>query len=204
MDARKVDSFDRIDLDFDAEVVVRKGDVHQVSVSAQESLQELIQTESDGGTLELTTRSCIDSQDPIRIEVTMPDLRSVEVSGSGGIVFADTFMVEQVMLKVAGSGSIRSKLVAAEVEGEIAGSGEMVLEGSANELTIEINGSGTVKAMALPCNTATVRINGSGELSVYVIKMLSGKVNGSGTVHYRGKPELSAEVNGSGKFVDEN
>lgn len=203
-DNRKLDVFDRIQLSFDAQVSVRKGDAIRVTVIAQENVLGLVETRESGGTLELSSESCIDSDQPVRVEITMPDLRALEVTGSGDITLVDTFMVEKIELSVTGSGGIHGRLVAARVESEVTGSGDIVLEGSANEQVIDVTGSGDVKAMGLPCNSANVEVTGSGDAYVYVIQELDARVMGSGSIHYKGKPEMKSEVTGSGKVVDDN
>lgn len=203
-DHRKLDRFDRIQLNFDARISIHKGDVPGLVIHAQGNLQNEIVAKESGGKLELNSESCMEVDEPVRIEITVPDLRELEVTGSGDIVLLDTFMVETIELSVTGSGSIHGRLVAARIESEVTGSGDIVLEGSANEQVIDITGSGDVKAMALPCNTADVDVTGSGDAYLYVIKQLDAEVSGSGTVHYKGKPEMKSEVNGSGKVVDDN
>ena len=203
-DKRPVDGAVGICLDIEADVSVVKGPFEVINIVAQQNILEKIKTQVDDGVLKITSNSCFTDHEPIRIVVTLPEIESLELNGSGRIWLPDTFAVNDVKLELNGSGSIDAKFIAAKIETEIRGSGKILLAGSANIQEVSVVGSGDFLAEKLPCNETTVKDTGSGNANVYVIKEMDVKITGSGMVKYRGKPELTSKVTGSGKVVDDN
>lgn len=201
---RKHNEFRSIDISLNAEVAIRQGKDYAVSVSAEENLLEKIRSRVRGKKLVIESKRCLKPVKEIRIEIVVPDLEEIQLSGSGNVLVPDTMHFKNLLLKVNGSGDMDVKLTAASLTSSINGSGNILLQGSANSHSIKINGSGDVDAREMPCNESTVRVNGSGNVKAYVIQQMDVHVNGSGSVYYRGKPKLSTRINGSGKVVDEN
>ncbi len=203
-DKRPIDGAEGVELNLDADVSIVKGDVEVINIVAQQNILEKIKTDVDDGIVKISSEGCFDSHEPIKILVTVPDIKKLELNGSGRIWVPDTFAVDEVELVMNGSGTIDAKLIAANIESKVRGSGRIVLAGSANVQSAVIAGSGDILGEKLPCNEAEVKIAGSGNASVYAIKTLEIKIAGSGTVKYKGKPELKSNVTGSGKVVDDN
>lgn len=203
-DKRPVDGANGISVDIDADVSVINGKSEVINIVAQQNILEKIKTEVDGGLLKITSKGCFGTHEPVKIVVTLPGLNRLDLAGSGRIYVPDTFVVDEIKLRISGSGKIDGKFIAASIESDVVGSGSIMLAGSANVQKIVIAGSGDILADKMPCNEATVKMAGSGNASVYAIKDLEVKVTGSGTVRYRGKPDLTSKVIGSGTVVDDN
>jgi hypothetical protein len=201
---RKHHEFRSIEVCLDAEVTIRSGKDYSVMVSAEESLLEKIRSRVRGKKLVIESKRCLRANKDIQIEIVVPELEEIALSGSGNVYIRDTMHFRNLLLKVNGSGDMDVKLTAASLTSAINGSGSLILQGSANLHDIKINGSGNVDAREMPCNRSTVKVNGSGDVKAYVIEQMDVQVNGSGSVYFKGKPKLSTRINGSGKVVDEN
>lgn len=201
---RKHNEFKSIDISLNADVTIRSGKNYSVSVSAEENLLERIRSRVRGKKLVIESKGCLKPNRDIQVEIVVPELEEIELSGSGNVFVPDTMHFKNLLLKVNGSGDMDVKLTAASLTSSINGSGNILLQGSANRHDIKINGSGDVDAREMPCNQSTVKVNGSGNVKAYVINQMDVHVNGSGSVYYKGKPKLSTRINGSGKVVDEN
>lgn len=201
---REPGPFKEIALELSADVTVLKGESTALIITSQSNLINKIVTKTRGDKIIISDEGCITSKERIKITAYLPELKGLEINGSGNIMVPDTFMVKDLNLEINGSGDINGKFIAAQIESDIRGSGNLILNGSANKHSMEILGSGDIKASDLPCNTSEVNVSGSGDVFVYAIQNLDVKINGSGTVHYKGKPSVNSSVNGSGKVVDEN
>jgi hypothetical protein len=196
--------FKSIDINIPATVTVRQDKKFFVSISAEKNLQERIRTRVRGKRLFIESRGCFKPGREIEVEIRLPQLQQLHLSGSATVLIPDTFHVKNIDLKVNGTGDMDLKLKAAIITTIINGSGDMVLQGTANEHRIRINGSGDVDAMDLPCQHSTVKVNGSGNVKTKTYSQLDVTINGSGSVYYREKPKLISRINGTGKVVDDN
>lgn len=208
--------FDRVSLVGDGELAVGAG-AFGVTVSAEDNVMPSLTVEVDGDTLVLRRDS--DWSDgvrptfPIEFMVTMPALDELRVSGSGAASVRDLAAAGELVLTVAGSGSIRADSVraasiVAEVEGSgtvsvdgvdlvrlasrIDGAGRVTATGRADELSVDIGGSGLHRSTSLRAASADVEIAGSGQALVWVEGALDVQINGSGTVTYRGDAAVTA------------
>lgn len=142
------------------------------------------------------------------ISITMPDISSLEMDGSGDIVLSGVDN-DALELKIDGSGDIqmegKSTRLEMDIDGSgdidvsdyqgqevriiIDGSGDIDIEGTCETLEIKIEGSGDVKARDLICNNVEVLIDGSGDSYVYAEDTFTYDSDGSGNVDVFGEPD---------------
>ncbi len=199
-ETRNPKQFTGIVLEIPAEVYVKLGDESVVEIRAKRRVLDQILTTIDEDHLILEYDTCVSNPDSITIFITTASLDFVKISSSGGVSSVQTIKVNEIELKVNGSGDIDLKLNASIVHAKINGSGDIHLEGKANTLIAGINGSGDIRAEKLEATNAKVKINGSGDVKVYATERLNVKINGSGDVRYKGDPELIETINGSGSI----
>ena len=179
-EVREVDSFDRIKIDGSADVFVTIGEGQSLSVSTDDNLLDNVRTRVRGRhTLLISSRGNYRSRHGVRIDITVPKLTSIRISGSGDAdiegITGDVFEID------------------------ISGSGDVTVEGEIDEVEINIEGSGDVDARDLRARNAYVQIAGSGDVDVYAEESFDGNVYGSGDRDYWGHPEhVSRHVAGSG------
>ena len=178
---RAVDSFDRIDLSGQATVVVGVGGSRSVTVRGDDNLLDDVKTEVHDATLEISESSDVDLSPKvgITVEITVPDLQAVEVSGVGNIevdgIQGDAFRAE------------------------ISGAGKVEATGKVDRVDAEISGTGALRLSKLIARAATVEVSGAGSAHVHATESLSASVSGAGAVVYAGQPEdVETNVSGAG------
>jgi Putative auto-transporter adhesin, head GIN domain len=181
--ARDVAAFKRVDLAGSNNVAIRVGGKQSVVVRADDNLLDRVTTEVQSGRLvianapgRLTTKS------PMSVEVQVPMLDALTLSGSGNIVVGG---IEAGKLKVT-----------------LPGSGTLTGSGSATRLDVTVSGSGTVLFTGLVANDVRAVVTGSGSILVTATKTLDASVSGSGAILYAGTPEdVTTSVTGTGAIT---
>ncbi|MCX6832411.1 MAG: DUF2807 domain-containing protein [candidate division Zixibacteria bacterium] len=178
---RNIGSFDRIESNIGADIMVSIGATQSVSLTYDDNLIGYVTTKVRGRKLVIESSRSFSSSSDCQIKIVVPRLEEVSVGGSGKIevvgLDADRFSVE------------------------IDGSADVVASGEVGELVIEVNGSGNVDTRDLVAGEATVEINGSGDVSVMARDYLTATVNGSGDIVYTGNPsQVVKNVEGSGRI----
>lgn len=200
-ESRNLGNFTSIDLNISAQVIITKDTACSFTIKAQENLLSYIKTNVSGGELEVDFKSgCYRTTEPIFINVSMKEITSLEVDGSGSFYSKDRFDVEKIDLEIDGSGEIDMQLFADKINAEISGSGDIKLKGTAKKFKVDINGSGDVDAEDLMAYKAYVYVSGSGNCNVFVHELLDVSISGSGDVYYSGSPEIKTHINGSGSL----
>jgi hypothetical protein len=184
---REVADFDSIVARGELEVVVTEGPF-AVRVTIDENLLERIQAENNGGRLEVAAfgGNLGDILPGPHVTISMPELRSLELSGTGSVTATDFSESENVSLRLSGAGDLRWSGDAPGVLAELNGSGELTVGGSASRVTYLLTGAGTLDATALRARSANIEVRGSGNVSATVDGVVDARVEGTGTIELLG------------------
>jgi hypothetical protein len=182
-ETREVATFSRIELSGEAGVVITVGEAQQVTVRGDDNLLEDVETEVDDGTLEISQPGNVDLQPRagLTVEVTVPDLEAVEVSGAGNVSIA----------------GLRGGLFRIDVSG----AGNVEASGQIDRVEAEVSGVGHLRLGTLVAREATVSVSGAGDVEVHATDSLSASVSGAGDIVYTGGPEnVETDVSGAGEI----
>jgi hypothetical protein len=181
-ETRSLPAFTAVDLAGASRVTVRVGAEPTVVVRADDNLIGRIETDVRQGVLVVSERGSFGKTLPSSVEVTVRDLDSVRLTGSG------TISVE----------GVRARTFTAE----LLGSGVLEVAGSVDELEATLTGSGSMSLGFLVARSVTASVPGSGRLEVQATHELDASVPGSGVVVYAGRPAtVTRSVTGSGAIV---
>lgn len=183
-------------------VYLSSGTAQSVRIEAEDNLQSYIETNLNGSELEITTKDGyrLKTNKEVKIFITSPDFKKVQLSGSGDIVSQNQIAgADKIELSLSGSGNIKVQVNAPEVESDMSGSGDINLSGEARRFRGSVSGSGNIQAMDLKTEETSIRISGSGNADVFASAKLEVKVTGSGDVRYKGGvQQVTSSITGSG------
>lgn len=175
--------FESIGVGVPITVHVVKGD-HKVEVSGPaDAVNKLeIKVKNNSLSIEKEKKSKKWSSKGVAVYVSMPNVKSLSIGGSGTILVEESF-------KNLG-----------DLDLSIGGSGEIDMKGSAKMVKLSIAGSGEIDAAGLDASTCEVSIAGSGEVYIGKIQALDVSIAGSGEVKYKGEPTIKKSIAGSGEI----
>jgi hypothetical protein len=181
--ARDVAAFTRIDLAGSNVVGVRVGGTRSVVVHADDNLISRVTTNVTAGTLTIGNKpGSIKTKVPMHVDVTVPSLRGLRLSGSGVVT---ALQINSPTLVV-----------------ELPGSGVLHASGTAARLTVTLSGSGEAQLGQLTAETVRAIVSGSGRIVVNATRTLHATVSGSGEITYGGHPpDVKTKITGSGDVV---
>lgn len=202
-ETRDLSGFNKISLSINADITYAQDSVYFVEISAQQNVLDVITTKIDGGELKIDSRKWIRKHNGIKIVIHSPDLREVDLDGSGNFESTGMLTTTGLELEISGSGNIRiNGLTAGNLDADISGSGDISISGGAvtNE-EAEVSGSGNIEMDNLTANISKAKISGSGSISVWAVDQLNATISGSGDVKYRGNPVVNTSISGSGSVI---
>ncbi len=198
-EVRNEKDFNGLDVSIPGKVVIHSGTAFKVEVQVEENLLPYLKTDVEAGKLHIYFSYNVRDVDNLVVTVTMPELTSVDLSGSAVLVSNDVFSGQLLDLNVSGSGNIQLSHIDYNKEAaEVSGSGHIGLSGEAIVLEASISGSGQLDALNCPVKNADAHISGSGSVKLNVSDLLKANISGSGDVMYTGNPVVVADISGSG------
>ncbi len=202
---RFVTSFYAIENTTEVDVEVTSDSLYFMEVIADENLLSVIETSVRDNklTISMDNDRCIKTDNIMLINIHMPILESVLLSGSGNI---DVYDFDCTSMQIINSGSGKIDVVnlfsTNKVELELYGSGSIYVWGKARDGEYILSGSGDMLADDLKVDECVVWNSGSGNVYCYAYDYLTATLSGSGDIIYSGNPEFKVPPvdNGSGEI----
>ncbi len=205
---KEASNFDEISLSVPGKLILTQGNSYSVELEGYESDLNKIETEVRANTLLIKLKKNHYRIKNVILRVTMPEIKELNVAGSGIIKAATPIKAEDLVADISGSGEICiDKLNANNLELDISGSGNIKLTGTGKLQTLKfsISGSGDIDACGLEVSDIEGDISGSGSACIWATDALDADIAGSGRISYKGNPEkLHTNVSGSGKIRKKN
>ena len=180
-ESRNVSGFVEVELNGVGNLSIRQTGSESLTVEAEADVISTLATEVANDRLIIGPKpgTSIHTTEPINYRLTVKDLNSLKVSGSGN-VDAEGISTDELAVTISGAGNAKTS-------------------GRADSQIIDISGSGDYRAVALESKEAKIYVGGSGSAIVNVSDELDAEVSGSGYVEYIGEPTVNQEVSGAGR-----
>lgn len=177
--SRVLPTFNSLDLAGSNIVTVAVGGRQSVVVHADSNLLRYVTTHVVAGTLVIETTGSFTTRTPMSVEVSVPSLAAVKLSGSGQI-------------SIGGISTPRLTVT-------LPGSGALYASGTATQLDVTLAGSGMAQLDGLAARDVHAVVSGSGLIKVNATASLDAAVSGSGAIIYSGNPpQVISSITGSG------
>lgn len=202
-ETRDLPEFTAIVIDYPADIVIRQGEKQSVTISADDNLLPQLRTNVSGSVLTLVSgepsyRRRVNPTMPVRIDITVRDLRSVDYP-TAGRVRIENFQTDSLKVIVDGAGELSlDDVTIGRLAVDLNGAGSVSAHGTGDSLVLGVDGVGSFRGADLSVGTAQVTINGAGSAIVWVGDQLTVSINGIGSVSYYGSPQVHQSVGGLG------
>ena len=150
----ELEPFAHIVMDGNADIDLRQGDEFSIEATGNEKAIEandirVEEAQKEGeNTLHVITKNATRNLPSIKLNITVPNLRSVKVNGDGDLeIKGDDFFTGDLDIQVNGDGDFEAPHV------------------NCGKLRIIINGDGDVIAKKLYCEDATIQLDGNGDIT---------------------------------------
>jgi hypothetical protein len=203
-ETRNVKDFTKVSFGVAGDLFIKIGPEFRLTIEGDKRTLDEIETVVSGDRLTIKKenwRFSFNDNNRVTINLTLPRLEGVGVSGSGKAQIMDKIDADHLSLSVSGSGKlITAELNADDLNCGISGSGDIILDsgGSVDNGDISISGSGGFSGEGVEIDHLNVSISGSGNCRCRAGDSLDAHISGSGNVTYAGNPKVNARVSGSG------
>jgi len=209
--------FTRVEVGSAFEVEVVQSDSYSVSVTADDNLFDYILVSKQGTTLKIRLKTAQYIDTTTRAEITMPQLRGLDLSGATRGTVSGFSSTENVDIEVSGASSldmvdmsagdidfdisgasrVTGDITAGDADFEVSGASNVQLEGSASDTVIEASGASRVELAGFTVNNADVSLSGASSGTVNLDGRLDADLSGASKLSYIGEPTMGT-INTSG------
>lgn len=196
-----VRNFDGIELTGTHQVEVTTGPAASVRAEGTAAALDSLRIRVDGGTLEIDNRGLGTNRnaEPARIIVTTPELRDIEITGSGAIA-VNRIAGRTLDIDTSGSGSVT--IAAVDVRNfdvDLSGSGMVTAAGRCDNANVEVSGSGRVDIRQLRCARLDAELRGSGSIDAFASQSADLSTVGTGNINVTGGARCQTARVGTGR-----
>jgi hypothetical protein len=201
---RGVKGFDEVVLEGLGELTISQGAAESLTIEAESNVMSRITTEVKGGRLYIGWRSgpfglSVVPTKPIRYDLTMRDIRALELTGLGSI-YAGQIEGDWLDVSMSGGGRVVIRSLSADqLTVDLTGLGGCELSGQARRQELLLAGGGDYDGSDLVSEVATLTLTGLGKATVWVTEDLDITITGAGGVEYYGEPRVTQNVSGLGR-----
>jgi Putative auto-transporter adhesin, head GIN domain len=179
---RAVPAFRAFELAGSNQVAIRVGPRRSVTLHGDDNLLPLVTTRVEAGTLVLGNERSFATNAPMSVDVTVPTLRALTISGLGTVV-VDGVRSPRLTVVLDGSGVVR-------------------VAGRAGRLVATVRGSGQLALGQLAARDVRALLAGAGQIVVVATRSLDASLPGTGEIAYSGNPrDLTRIVTGTGSIT---
>ncbi|WP_018478393.1 PspC domain-containing protein [Pontibacter roseus] len=195
--------FNEIQVQGPYHVQIVQGNSYAVSARGNEEDLEKLRIEKSGNTLEIEhkgkTFNLFDKERLVLIQITVPELRSLDLSGA---ITADVGQIksDELNITLVGASKAFIDVNTNRLTGDFAGATKVTLVGRADDMDLDIAGASNLDAVRLVANTVNVEAVGACTADVYATNTLRADAAGASIVRYKGKPtNVVTDVSGASK-----
>lgn len=179
--SRVLPRFSSLDLTGSNKVTVDVGVRQSVVVHGDSNLIRDVTTRVVAGNLVIGTTGSFTTRSPMSVDVGLPALAAVKLSGNGEIS-VNGIDGPRLIVTLSGNGALYASRTTTQLDVTLSGSGLVQLDNLvARDVRAVVVGSGLIRA------TATARLNAA--------------VPGTGAIIYSGNPQVTSSVTGTGSVT---
>lgn len=179
---RHLAAFSSVDLTGSNIVTVHVGGKQSVVVRADSNLLRRVTTQVHAGVLVIGDTGSFNNKAPMRVEVSVPSLKALTLSGSG-VIAAANIQAQRLSVTLPGDGVVHAS-------------------GTLTRLDVSLGGSGDAQLQQLIARDVHADLSGSGRIAVHATNILQASVSGDGAIMYSGNPaHVTRSITGTGAIT---
>ncbi|HEV7779773.1 MAG TPA: head GIN domain-containing protein [Chitinophagaceae bacterium] len=199
---RSTGSFSKVDVGGNIEVYIKQDSVYSVRIETDENLLEYIIVRTDGDQLVIEPKdhSNLSGTNDIKVYVSAPVFKKLEVSGASSISTEGLVSSEEIDIEISGASSANLELKSPRVSAEINGASNVLLKGQTKDLKIEGGGASHARCFDLLSENANVDVSGASSAEVFASVSLKADASGASHIKYKGAATHTGTASGAGSI----
>lgn len=199
-ETRTTGDFHNISVGGAIDLYVKQDSTTTIKVEADDNLQQYIEVEENGGTLEIYTRSGFNLRPShhIKVYVSNSMFKHFEVSGACSLNSENEISSsESLSFNLSGASRGKIQLNAPNVDVDMSGASNISISGKTKDFTVGASGASEANCFDLLAENTSVDLSGASHADVYASVSLKGQASGASHVNYKGSANPDIEKSGA-------
>ncbi len=203
-ETRRPGPFEAINIDYPADVTIQQGFEDSVVIETDDNLLRQLFSEVNSGrltvkTVETNWQKRVNPSQPVKITITMRNLKEIVFSAPTGSLDADGLHIGALKLVLSGAAQVHLNGLEVDLlDAVLSGAGDVKASGTSREVRLLLSGAGSFSGADLKSDKAGVEISGMGHAIVCAATELTANITGAGSVRYYGEPRVEQTISGAG------
>lgn len=215
------DDFTRVVLTHAARGTIAQGDEYRVVIRIDDNIMDRLRVnhakvhvEGDiaraGGTrsgdeLKIGLENGSYSDITLEIEIAMPNVTGLGLSGAARAEIADFEVAQAVHFDLSGASRLSGTINTGPLNCRLSGASRLQLSGMGDALVAHVSGASRLQLGDFVCADADVDLSGASRGTVHIQGKLDARLTGASSLNYKGNPTLgSVSTSGASALQDAN
>lgn len=187
------------------DVVIEQSDVTEITVEADDNLQNEIVTKVENGTLIIKCKfNSFRNITAKKVTVKMPVVDKIEASSASSVTTKGVVEGEDITLETSSAGSMNVSIESDKISVDAGSAGSVNIEGKALSFNSSASSGGSIDAEKLMANEVEAKAASGATISVNPIVSLKAKASSGGNINYSGSPKTIEKEASSGGNINKN
>jgi hypothetical protein len=201
---RKVEGdFKSIEVSNAIDLVIEQGDNKEISVEADDNLQNSITTKVENGVLIVACdyNSFINIESK-KVTVKMPIIEELQALSASSIRSINTLKGEKISLRASSAATIDVKIESDNIASKSSSGSTISMNGMALNLEAIASSGSTINAKELLANEVSAKSSSGSSIHVHPIVSLKAKASSGSSITYNNTPHSLEKNSSSGASID--
>lgn len=187
------------------DVVVEQSDNVEITVEADDNLQNEIVTKVENGTLIIKCKfNSFRNITAKKVTVKMPVVDKIEASSASSVTTKGIIEGEDITLETSSAGSMNVNIESDKISADAGSAGSINIEGKALSFNSSASSGGSIDAEKLMANEVEAQVSSGATIVANPIVKLKAKASSGGSINYTGSPKTIEKEASSGGNINKN
>lgn len=195
------EDFTKIKVSTGLELYISQGFNNQITVEADENLQDIIITEIQDGVLKIYSEKNIWRAKARKIYVTIENLEAIAATSGSDVYANETLKVNNLNISATSGSDINISVDANTVETNATSGSDIEVSGVSNNHISKATSGASIDAYQLQSKNVTAKVTSGADINVYASESIVAKATSGGDIDFMGNPKKVDKKTSSGGSV---
>ena len=195
------EDFTKIKVSTGLDLYISQGAKNQITVEADENLQDIIITEVNDGILKIYSEKNIWKAKARKVYVTIKNLEAITATSGSEVYTNEILKVDNLNISATSGADIHISVDANTVETTATSGSDIEVSGVSNNHISKATSGASIGAYQLRSKNVTVRVTSGADINVYASESIDAKATSGGDIDFKGSPKKVNKKTSSGGSV---
>ena len=195
------EGFTKIKVSTGLDLYISQGSKNQITVEADENLQDIILTEVKDGVLRIYSEKNIWRAKARKVYVTVETLEELTATSGSDAYTRETLKVNDLKISATSGADIHITVDANTIETSATSGSDIEVSGVANNHISKATSGASIDAYELRSKNATVKATSGADINIYASESIDAKATSGGDIDFKGNPKKVDKKSSSGGSV---